>query len=64
MSKSETLTLEADPGIKSPSVCLCGIQNCEGHEVVDGCAIFYDHPDAPARVARVRLWQPEEDSIT
>lgn len=57
MSPIETLEVpqEIAASADGDDGCLCGIPNCQGHEVVDGYAIFHDHPLAPTRVARIRF---------
>lgn len=41
--------------VESADDCKCGIPKCQGHEVVDGHAIFYGHPESPTHAAKIRL---------
>lgn len=45
MIASETLDVHEVAQADDPLLCLCGIPHCQGHEVVDGYAIFIqNHP--------------------
>lgn len=43
------------------SKCLCGVKNCEGHEMKDGKISIPDHPLGPIEIAEK---EPEEKAGT